>query len=218
MDNERDDTYNLLLLFKLYDLLVQLLKSILQISLVFQYRYFIFLLHSKFHFAHLQRLLKFVTLRLQVLPPLLLLSPCLITLIKVTSQVLGFLLLLPENLSKFVSSMSHVLQHVSKFIHWFWGLIEHVPSCTIIQIELINLLLVRIDLSLSPFNLLLHILCFKFRCTALLIHDVHCLLLVADLTVDVLELAAKPLRHLRLCCHSLLELLVLHHLLRGGTT
>ena len=38
---------------------------------------------------------------------------------------------------------------------------------------------------------------------------------VLDLAVDVFELASEPLRHLVLLGNSLLQLFVLHHLIRG---
>ena len=52
-------------------------------------------------------------LSLQVLAPLLFLSPGLVALVQVSAEVLNLLLLLPEDLSEFVRGMSHVLQHVA---------------------------------------------------------------------------------------------------------
>ena len=83
-------------------------------------------------------------------------------------------------------------------------MIEDVPSCPIIHIQLVDLLLVLVDLALGLLNFLLHVLRFKLGRPSLLIHDVVGLLLAANLTVDVLQLATQPLRHLRLSTDHLL--------------
>ena len=75
--------------------------------------HFVFFLDSQFHFSDLEGLFKLTGLRLEVLPSTLFLSSGLITLIQITTQVLYLLLLFPENLTKFVSGVPHVLKHVS---------------------------------------------------------------------------------------------------------
>ena len=75
-----------------------------------------------------------------------------------------------------------------------------------------------VNFSFSLLNLLMHVLRFELGCPAFLVHDVARLLLRTDLTVDVLELAAKPLRYLSFSRYHLLKLLVLHHLLRSCAT
>ena len=75
--------------------------------------HFIFFLDSQFHFSDLESLFKLAGLGLEVLPSSLFLSSSLITLIQISTQVLYLLLLLPENLTKFVSGVPHVLEHVS---------------------------------------------------------------------------------------------------------
>ena len=84
-----------------------------------QHGHFIFFFNCQLHLAHLESFLELMALALQVLPSLLLLSASLITLVQVSSQVLYLLLLLPENLPKFVCCVAHVLEHVGEFIHRF---------------------------------------------------------------------------------------------------
>ena len=75
--------------------------------------HFVFFFDSQFHFSDLEGLFKLAGLGLKVLPSSLFLSSGLITLIQITTQVLYLLLLLPENLSELISSVPHVLKHVS---------------------------------------------------------------------------------------------------------
>ena len=75
------NTYNLLLLFKLGDFGIELLKAILEFILVFEDGNLILFFNSELHLAHLKSFLKLVAFRLQVLPPLLLLSSRLVALV-----------------------------------------------------------------------------------------------------------------------------------------
>lgn len=111
------ETYNVLFLFELHNLCVQLLQPVFQVFLVFQNGHFIFLLHCQLHLPHLEGLLKVGLLLAQVHSPLLLLAPCLVTLIQVVVQVLNLLLLLPEDLPQLVRGVPHVQQHVAQFSH-----------------------------------------------------------------------------------------------------
>ena len=117
--NELDQflVQNLLLLLELHNLPIQLLQSVLQVALVLQNGHLVLLFDGQLHLAHLQGFLELVALRLQVLPPLFLLPPGLVTLIQIASQVLNLLLLLPEDLSELVCRMLHVLQHVGQLVH-----------------------------------------------------------------------------------------------------
>ena len=72
-----------------------------------------------------------------------------------------------------------------------------------------------------PFRLLCllrDVLGFQLDRSPLLIHNVDRLLLASNLAIHVLELAAKPLRHLSFGGHSLLQVLVLHHLFGCGAS
>ena len=66
-------------------------------------------------------------------------------------------------------------------------------------------------------DFILNVLGFKLSCTTLLVHDIDGLLLTPELPIDVLKLSTQSLGHLSLCSDTLLQLFVLHHLLRGGT-
>ena len=76
----------------------------------------------------------------------------------------------------------------------------------------------RIDFPFRLLYLLRDILGFQLGRPPLLIHNVDSLLFTSNLAVHVLELAAKPLRHLRFGGHSLLQVLVLHHLFGCGAS
>ena len=75
--------------------------------------HFVFLFYGQLHFSNLEGLFKLVRLRLKLLPPPLFLSPRLITLIQITTQILYLLLLLPEYLTELVGGVPHVLEHIS---------------------------------------------------------------------------------------------------------
>ena len=67
-----------------------------------------------------------------------------------------------------------------------------------------------------PFGLLdlrVDILGFQLCGPPLLVHDIHYLLLILDLAIDVFELATETLRDLVLLSDPLLQLFVLHHLI-----
>lgn len=95
------------------NLSIQLLQTFFQFFLVFQNGHLIFFFDSKLHLSDLECFLEVMGLSLQVLAPLLFLSPGLVALVQVSAEVLNLLLLLPEDLSEFVRGMSHVLQHVA---------------------------------------------------------------------------------------------------------
>ena len=180
--------------------------------------HFVLFFDCELHLAHLERLLELVALRLQVLPSLLLLPSCLVALVEVAPQVLYLFLLLPEDLSQLVCRVLHVLKHIGELVHRLGGLIEHVPPRIVVQVQLVYLLLMAVDFTLGLLDLLLHVLSFKLRRAPLLVHDINGLLLTSQLPIDILQLAAQTLCNLGLGGDSLLQLLVLHHLLRGGTS
>ncbi len=97
-----------------------------------QNRDFILLLDSKLHLSNLERLLELSALSKHVLSALLLLAPSLIALVQVPAQILNLLFLLPENLTKFVSRVSHVLQHVTQFLHRLTSLVKDVSSSVVV--------------------------------------------------------------------------------------
>ena len=67
-------------------------------------------------------------------------------------------------------------------------------------------------------NLLLNVLRFKLGSSAFLVHDIDGLLFAPSLPIDVLELTTETLRHLSLSTDHPLKLLILHHLIGGGST
>ena len=134
------------------------------------------------------------------------------------AQVLDLLLLLPEDLAQLVRSKAHVLQHLTKLVHRVGRLVKHITPGLVIELKLIDLLAMRVDVTLVLLDFVHHVLGLQFGGAALLVHDLDCLLLCLDLAVDVLELAAQPLRSLLLCLESGLKLLVLHHLIARGAT
>ena len=53
-----------------------------------------------------------------------------------------------------------------------------------------------VDFSFVRLDLLQHVLGFELRGSSLLVHDIYSSLLRSDLNIDILELAAEPLRNL----------------------
>ena len=94
-------------------------------------------------------------------------------------------------------------------------MIKDLAPCVIIQIELINLLTVVVNVPFGLFDFRVDVLGLQLCGPPLLIHDIHYLLFVLDLAVDVFELASEPLRDLVLLNDPLLQLFVLHHLIRS---
>ena len=94
-------------------------------------------------------------------------------------------------------------------------MIKDLAPCVIIQIELINLLTVVVNVPFGLLDFRVDVLGLQLCGPPLLIHDIHYLLFVLDLAVDVFELASEPLRDLVLLNDPLLQLFVLHHLIRS---
>ena len=97
-------------------------------------------------------------------------------------------------------------------------MIEDLAPCVVVQIELINLLTVVVNVPFGLFDFRVDVLGLQLCGPPLLIHDIHYLLFVLDLAVDVFELTSEPLRDLVLLNDPLLQLFVLHHLIRSGAS
>ena len=94
-------------------------------------------------------------------------------------------------------------------------MIEDLTPSVVVQIELINLLTVVVNVTFGLFDFRVDVLGLQLCGPPLLIHDIHYLLFVLDLAVDVFELTSEPLRDLVLLDDSLFQLFVLHHLIRS---
>lgn len=70
----------------------------------------------------------------------------------------------------------------------------------------------RVDVTLVLLYFVQHVLGLELCRSTLLVHYLDCLLLRFDLAIDILQLAAQPLRSLRLGLNPSLKLLVLQHL------
>ena len=77
-----------------------------------------------------------MALVLQVIPPLLLLPSRLITLVKVSPQILDFLILLMMNRSELIRSKFHILKHRRQLIHTVSRLSKHISASLVIQGDL----------------------------------------------------------------------------------
>ena len=73
-----------------------------------------------------------------------------------------------------------------------------------------------VNFSFSLFDFRVDVLGLQLCGPPLLVHNIHYLLFVLDLAVDVFELASEPLRDLVLLGNSLFQLFVLHHLVGCG--
>ena len=110
-------TYNFLLLLEQSDLLIQLLQPVLELILVPQDHHFIVLLHGQFHFPDFEQALELVALLLQIVPALLLLPPRLVTLVKISPQVLNLSVLLVVDGAELLGGHFHVLEHLDELVH-----------------------------------------------------------------------------------------------------
>jgi len=130
-----------------------------------------------------------MTFSLQVLPPFFLLSPGLITLVEIPAKVLDFFLLFPENLTKLVSGVTHVLEHQTELIHRLSCLIENLSSGRVVQVQLVDLLAEDVDFPLVLLNFLKCVLSLQLCCPSFLVHDVDSLLFSPNLPIDIFYLA-----------------------------
>ena len=176
--------------------------------------HFILFLNGEFHFADIQYALQLMALVLQVIPPLLLLPSRLITLVKVSPQILDFLILLMVDRSELISGKFHILQHCRQLIHTVSSLSKHISASLVIQGYLGHCALDIVQVAIVLFRPCSHILVLQLHSPPFLIHGVASMLLRPYLTVRVLQLAPKALRDLVLLAEARVEPLVLHHLIR----